>query len=223
MRAAFQAVVITAIAFALSGCTPAGQGFVAGGLQYQSDLRVCRSATRVLGGDVEWDDRSEFSAAREEAGRRSLDLNECRKMLRANGEIGRRAQRSDRGKKIPGVAERSSLKLYIYGKWDGISDDIAGYLITDSAKNGGNLEVRVEQIDLSCSGRWKWLKGAYDSNLLPQGIWSINCGDERNASGTYFSYRSNEGLAEGRDSQGNWISFYFRDKAGSPPPTITLP
>ncbi len=107
------------------------------------------------------------------------------------------------------AAAHSGNARQIFGKWEGVSDNMSGAFTTSTNKDRGTLTVHTGNPALACSGQWIWAKGKYGSSTPPQGTWSIACDNRVTASGTYTSYEPGKGVIEGQDNKSRDLRMYF--------------
>lgn len=100
------------------------------------------------------------------------------------------------------------------GIWEGLSDkfrqkDMTGTFISKKGASNGKLTLSMKNSSLSCTGKWVRAKGEFNTNVKPQGSWSVICTNQLAASGTYFLNYPDDGKIEGVDNLGRAIKLYF--------------
>jgi TPR repeat protein len=107
------------------------------------------------------------------------------------------------------VSSQGSFTFQLYGKWEGVSNNVTGIFSTNSRKRSGKLSLNLTAPNSKCSGQWVFAKGQYGTDTPPEGAWSVACTNGLTASGMYTSHKRGQGLIEGEDNQKRKINMYF--------------
>jgi TPR repeat protein len=146
------------------------------------------------------------------------DYDEAEKWFRKGAAQGNKKSKRNLKKLLKTVAANNNASLYtarksfkysLYGKWEGMSDNVSGDFTTDRNKGRGKLQLNLGKSNPPCLGQWMFAKGKYGTDSPPQGTWSVACSDGLTATGTYTSHKQGQGLIEGEDSQKRKINMYF--------------
>lgn len=108
---------------------------------------------------------------------------------------------------VAAQASAKDLVMNIRGVWENVSTNVTGTFLSTSRAGRGPLKIEIENV--TCTGSWQYVRGAYDTSTLPEGTWSAVCDNNVGASGTYRSFKVGEGQAKGTDSSGNKLDLFF--------------
>jgi len=93
--------------------------------------------------------------------------------------------------------------------WDGVAQLASGTMrFADSNSGKGPIEVSISNSS-TCKGEWQYVAGAYNTQDLPRGTWTLRCSDGVSANGFYRSISPGKGNGSGQDSRGRAIKLTY--------------
>ncbi len=121
------------------------------------------------------------------------------------------AQKQQESAEHKQMVSSSAMTRELSGTWEGVSKNLTGTFSSGSSKGRGRLTVALNELDATCTGQWIYAKGQYNTNVIPQGTWSVACDNGLTAGGTYLSKSPTQGTIEGEDAKGRELAMNFKE------------